>query len=673
MAYKKYNSANNAFATLAFPIDDTDLTCVLQWKYWRMPTANFILKVTHTASGVVTGRENIYVTTRTGANCTGLIRAYEPVPTDDDATTNIQQALNFDAGDLCEVVISNEVIKDIQDSLFWKLDSDWGLRTWMLKSQNIWATNWSPNITVADTTWWINWATITWTWITWGTTIVSFVPNTSAVLSANYTWVTWTVSVQVWIRYAIEIDENGNEIKKSIKTWSSMSASETILKRKADWSLEEVTPAMILSAAWQNISVTPVEAWVTAWVPVWLIQDWLYKVQTENATSNTSSTATIINNIEKLSATTYAVCYSITNTMYVVICTVSWDTVTFWSATTVGAWTWVQWWMARIWANKLAFAYMDTAAAFPNHPIYGIVWTISWTTVTMWSAVTVVTPTTGGTWTYSLWSVCRIRDDAFAFQAYDQSGGGAAYMCTVSGTVPSAATTLVGTSWNASLMYLADNRFVLNWTGTVRMYEINPASLAVTTTYTGTANSSGWNTIARLSDTSFVIGWYSAITDANIYLYEKPGAGTVLTQNSIWTLSAINQVLIQIYDWIFWIHTWSTIIVMDTKIVIWTITWVSAIPSPQASIPIYTNWRLFYHSLTSLQSRIVRLARVMYAWIAIDDIGWYKPRFNVATVTWVVYPYVYYLQLNWTINRVPYTTWAVRIWKAVATNSLLLE
>lgn len=117
MSYKKYNSANNAFATLAFPIADTDVTCVLAGNYERMPESNFIMKVTHTASGVVTGRENVYVTTRSGATCTGLIRAYEPVPTDDSATTNIQQALNFSATDLCEVVISAEVIKDMQDNL----------------------------------------------------------------------------------------------------------------------------------------------------------------------------------------------------------------------------------------------------------------------------------------------------------------------------------------------------------------------------------------------------------------------------------------------------------------------------------------------------------------------------------------------------------------------------
>jgi len=65
----------------------------------------------------VTGRENIYVATRSGATCAGLIRAYEPVPIDDDATTNIQQALSFDADDVVEVVVSSEFLKDMQDNL----------------------------------------------------------------------------------------------------------------------------------------------------------------------------------------------------------------------------------------------------------------------------------------------------------------------------------------------------------------------------------------------------------------------------------------------------------------------------------------------------------------------------------------------------------------------------
>lgn len=564
-----------------------------------------------------------------------------------------------------------------------KLDTAWGLRNTMLPSQNIWATNGSTAITVANTTGWVNGATITGTGIPGGATIVSFVPNTSAVLSASFTWTTGTVSVTVWIRYVTEIDTSWNEVRKPVSIWSSMSGSETIRKRKTDWTYEEITAAMLLSAAWLNTSVTPVESWIVAWSPIWIIQDWLYKVQTENVTSNTGTNPTIIFNIEKLSATTYAVAYSVTNTMYAVICTISWDTVTFWSPVTVWAWTNVQWGMARIGASKLAFVYMDCAPAFPSHPIYAIIGTVSWTSISLGSAVNVVSPSTSWTWTYSLWSCCRIRDDAFAFQAYDQAGGGWVYACTVSGTVPSAATTLIGTFNNANLLYLADNRIVTAFptngsaVWNIRMFEINPASLVITTTYTGSIGLTWWNwwTLARVSDTSFVAWWYSTINDANIYLFEKPWAGTVLTANSVWTLSAINHVLIPIYDGIYWIHTWSSIIVRDGKEVIWTIASVPALPSPplQLSTPIYSNWRLFFHSQSNLTSRIVRLARAMYSWIATDTLWGFKPRFTTVPFTWAIYPYVYYMQLDWTINRTWYTSWATRIWRAVASNTLLIE
>lgn len=170
MPYKKYNSSNNAFAAFNLPIADTDLTCVLKWKFWRFPTSNFIMKATHVENGVVTGRENIYVTTRTGATCTGLIRAYEPVPTDDDATTNIQQALNFSADDIVEVIISAEIIKDMQEEIDAKLAEVAWLRTWFWTNQHVrinrstWAeeskdvTTWTAilstdNIRVEKSTW----------------------------------------------------------------------------------------------------------------------------------------------------------------------------------------------------------------------------------------------------------------------------------------------------------------------------------------------------------------------------------------------------------------------------------------------------------------------------------------------------------------------------------------
>lgn len=128
-----------------------------------------------------------------------------------------------------------------------KLDTAGGLRNTMGTAQNIWATNGSPNITVADTTGWANGATITGTGIPGGTTIVSFVPNTSAVLSANFTGTTGTVSVVVWKRMTLEIDSSNNEVKKVISNGVSILSTESIRKRKSDGTYEEIEWSNILS------------------------------------------------------------------------------------------------------------------------------------------------------------------------------------------------------------------------------------------------------------------------------------------------------------------------------------------------------------------------------------------------------------------------------------------
>ena len=64
-------------------------------------------------------------------------------------------------------------------------------------AQNITATNGSPNVTVASTAGWVVGATVQGTGFAAGTKIVSFVANTSAVLSNNFTGTTGTVSVIV--------------------------------------------------------------------------------------------------------------------------------------------------------------------------------------------------------------------------------------------------------------------------------------------------------------------------------------------------------------------------------------------------------------------------------------------------------------------------------------------
>lgn len=58
--------------------------------------------------------------------------------------------------------------------------------------------------------------------------------------------------------------------------------------------------------------------------------------------------------------------------------------MTFGSAQTIGsAGSNVGAGMARIGAAKLAFVYMDQAAAFPSHPIYAAVGTVSGNTISM--------------------------------------------------------------------------------------------------------------------------------------------------------------------------------------------------------------------------------------------------------------------------------------------------
>lgn len=121
MAFKKYNHTNNAFCELLTDLQSSDNTMMLTGNFNRLPTSNFIVKISKYQGTKCVARENIYVANRNNNICTGLVRAYEKVPMDDDATEWIQQALNFSAGDMVECVVSSEIIKDLQNNLHWVL------------------------------------------------------------------------------------------------------------------------------------------------------------------------------------------------------------------------------------------------------------------------------------------------------------------------------------------------------------------------------------------------------------------------------------------------------------------------------------------------------------------------------------------------------------------------
>lgn len=117
MTFKKYNHTNNAFCELLTDLQSSDTTMMLTGNFNRLPTSNFIVKISKYQGTKCVARENIYVANRNNNICTGLVRAYEKVPMDDDATEWIQQALNFSAGDIVECVVSSEILNDLQKNI----------------------------------------------------------------------------------------------------------------------------------------------------------------------------------------------------------------------------------------------------------------------------------------------------------------------------------------------------------------------------------------------------------------------------------------------------------------------------------------------------------------------------------------------------------------------------
>lgn len=106
-----YNHTNNGHAILANPISETSTTLLLGGTYETLPTSNFIVRISKYASDVLTGRENVYIANRTGATCTGVVRAFEPVPINDSSNVQVQQGLPFSAWDVVECVISSKFIE----------------------------------------------------------------------------------------------------------------------------------------------------------------------------------------------------------------------------------------------------------------------------------------------------------------------------------------------------------------------------------------------------------------------------------------------------------------------------------------------------------------------------------------------------------------------------------
>jgi len=145
MTYSKKNSANNAACWVEFAFNETALIIFATWNYDRFPTTNFLIEVaTFNSAWKVTARENMFCVTRTWNQFNMSViwnRAVEPVPIDDNQTSNIQQALPFEATNtVIKQVVSKKLIDEIQDEIiiqWWINTTTWWSNNYLISVLNI--------------------------------------------------------------------------------------------------------------------------------------------------------------------------------------------------------------------------------------------------------------------------------------------------------------------------------------------------------------------------------------------------------------------------------------------------------------------------------------------------------------------------------------------------------
>lgn len=461
-----------------------------------------------------------------------------------------------------------------------KLDRSGWLRIDMGTAQNIWATNASTAITVADTKWWTNGASITGTGIPNGTTIVSFVPNTSAVLSANFTGTTGTVSVIVWRRQVLEIDANNNEVKKVIENGTVPNDTDTIYFTKSDWSVQELTYLEVRTALASAITTTFTGTTTDTLVtnnPVGIGYDGnIYNVPTVDRWTFTQIdwawVGTYITQ-RYLWANTYLFWYMRGTTVYAKAWTLINNVWTYGTEVTIRTGMTANSLVvsALVNTNKVVLWWFETATS-----IGYIVCTVSWTTVSIWSVVTQSTWWTGT----GYFTMDKIDTDRFIIAM--NSGSDSRYMIgTVSGTVPSPwAYTTVGTHLWVKISFLANwytwIMFQNSWTIAHRII-YSASGTTTTTTYTlaDTSAVGGQWAICRFNDTSYAYyNWWTTVTKITI-----PWAGTTLVSSSLITgLSAIvNCDMCNIADSIFSLVSTTVWYMFQWSKILLTFSWISSI------------------------------------------------------------------------------------------------
>lgn len=485
-------------------------------------------------------------------------------------------------------------------------------------------------------------------------------------------------------RQVTEIDVTGNEVKKAIVDWVSIWPTETIRKRKSDWTYEEIPYSFVTSdvatIAWWAITVTPYESTITVWQPVWIVYDGSVWCTTEIKTSaNVSASAVTQLWMAHLDSTRIFFMYSSWANVYARVWTLTNDVMTYWAEVTVAALgTWpCTWGCALIWTDKVAMAYVDATVTSQNRQKIA---TISWTTITLW---TEVQQAVGTAWFgMPITSVCKVRDDVYAVWARVYNGTYVTtyiFISTVSGTtITLNAASYVAPANNyilGSLIYLSDN---LLWkteymAGSNRwdILAINPAWVNITTTYTWTITSWQASQWVRISDTEYVavhnIGWGSP----TVYYtrISKPPSGTANIVTTILNTAQTVEFPIINMGWGYFAILNTTTTKLQVYWINGNLVWeISAYSTPILLVNRYMNMvngRFVYLNGANWTSNIINFWRIFYVGVAHDTSGWVTFR-SIMTITWIVRGQKYYVQDDWTLwNR--FTSRYIGDWLATDT------
>jgi len=387
--------------------------------------------------------------------------------------------------------------------------------------------------------------------ITWA--LPSQVGQAWKALSTDWTNVSW--------QSFMKPTGNGNDkILGTNATWVITEYPKWTSSKVVAWDLS------LIDAPW-IISVTPYESTIIAWDLVWLTPDWLYECSTEIASSIniTASSITAQHGSVKLSNWVHCFMYSVWVNVFARVWTLVNDTISYWTEISLysGATANMSWQVISIWNNKVAFVMCDSTAITQTRHI---IWTISGTTISVWSTYTFTYNPQWNQLTGIVWWV-RVRDDVYAV-LYVSWSYSAINMHTVSWTVVTNSTSPWSNSWSwynsISITYVNDNLIWMNYSyysspnnrADVYMFSINPAWTNVLTTYSYQFITSALTTlaIARMSSTEIIlthIWWNNFWT----HVLTIPWAWTTLVLRTLFD-NWVNTYVIRLYDNIFWILNW---------------------------------------------------------------------------------------------------------------------